>query len=543
MEKTIMLTRRNTAVASIDANHCVNCGMCRDYCPADAISERQKVICHLCPDCTERKAITPDQMIELQNEACTLACPLGLSPQGFINLLKNGRKRQAFEIIWKKNPLPATTGYVCHHPCQDVCKRGTLVDRPMEIRAIQRFLSEDALGFDPDPYPVIFDERIAVIGAGPAGLSAAHSLSHLGYKVTVFEQSNQPGGMLMRGIPAFRADKEIIRKEIGRLEKAGLEIICNTKIPNDYTELLKDFDRVVVSVGTQISKELPIPGAVSENVTTALHLMEKVNAGQTVDMSGFVVVLGGGSVAVDAARTAVRCGADRVVMICLESGDQIPAHKWELDEAREEGIEIIESATATRIFGGSYSVDGIEYAKICNLNTSNFSFEKVEGSEQTLPATKVIFAIGQRTDLKWPEHPQAIFAGDCAAGKCSVIDAIASGRNAAIQIDNDLRKREYEDYKIDRSVEKGDLAYKIYPAVRRKITFPVPEILSAHERKTSFEVVEKVFNAENAGLETIRCLECGYEYVDAEKCIGCGVCRKVCPMGNVISMVRPLEEN
>lgn len=526
-----------TAVAQINPDNCINCGTCRDYCPVDAISEKQKLICHLCNDCTEIKAIPRDEMDAMQSTACTLECPLGLSPQGFINLLKAGKKQAAFELLWRKNPLPGVTGYVCHHPCQEVCKRGVLVDDPMEIRAIQRYLAAAFAEYEPDPYPVTHDEQIAVIGAGPAGLMAAHSLAMRGYPVTVFEEAGEPGGMMIRSIPDFRLDKEIVRKEIARLQKAGIDIQCNTKIGNNYDKLLEDYDRVVVAVGTQVSKTIPIQGAGDENVFTALNIMEKVNSGQKVDLSGNVVVLGGGSVAVDVARVAVRLGADNVTMLCLESGDAIPAHKWELDEAKDEGVTIIESATATKILGEAYKANGIEYAKIENLNPETLSFDKVEGSEETLPASKIIFAIGQNPDLEWPENDKVVFAGDIARGACSVIHAMASGRKAAIQIDNALRGRDYFDYEVDREVEPGDIRYRIYPAVRRKLNFEKPDVLPIEERKSTLGLMEKTLTDSVAQLETYRCLECGYHDIDTEKCIGCGVCSKVCPKGDVITMV------
>ena len=540
MDKTITLQLARTVVASINPNECVNCGTCRDYCPVEAISEKQKAICHLCPDCTEMKAITPDEVIKMQNEACTLSCPVGLSPQGFLNLLRIGKKREAFENIWNKNPLPAICGYVCHHPCESDCKRGSLVDRPMEIRAIQRFLSEEYIDYQPAAYPVLHQERIAVIGAGPAGLTAAHWLSQRGYKVTVFEQNAEAGGMMLRGIPAFRLDKDVLHKEIARLEKAGIEIIYNKKI-SDVQALLKDFDKVVLSVGTQVGKTLPIEGFRTEKIYTAVNLMERVNAGQKIVLSGNVVVIGGGSVAVDTARTALRLGADKVTMICLESGAQVPAHDWELEEAKEEGIDLIKAVAPQRFLGSSSKLTGIEYAHIENFNPKDGSFKTLAGTETVLPADAIIFAIGQRSDKQWQKHEDIIFAGDIASGKCSVVDAMASGREAALKIDNELRNREYSDFTVERTVSAGDLNYKIYPAVRRKLDFSPLENLAVEERIHSFDIVEKGLTEDSAELESLRCLQCGYQAVDADKCIGCGVCQKVCPAGNVISMVAVSE--
>lgn len=536
MDRTVTLQVTRNVIASINADECVNCGTCRDYCPVDAISEKQKVICHLCPDCTEIKPITPDEMIKMQSEACTLSCPVGLSPQGFLNLLRVGKEREAFENIWDKNPLPAVCGYVCHHPCERDCKRGKLVDRPMEIRAIQRFLSEEYIDYQPAPYPVLHQELIAVIGAGPAGLTTAHWLSQRGYKVTVFEQNAEPGGMMLRGIPAFRLNKETLRKEMARLGKAGINIVYNTKI-HDAEELLKDFDKVVVSAGTQVGKTLPIEGFRTEKVYTAVNLMERVNAGQKIELSGNVVVIGGGSVATDTARTALRLGADKVTMICLESGTEVPAHDWELAEAKEEGISLIEGVAPIRFLGSSSKLTGVEYVHIEDFNAKNGSFKTLKGTEESLPADSVIIAIGQRADREWPKNPDIVLAGDIASGKCSVVDAMASGREAALRIDNELRGGEYTDFTVERSVSPGSLDHKIYPAVRRKLDFPPVDKLPAEKRRETFDLVEKGMTEDTAHTETLRCLQCGYHEVDEDKCIGCGVCLKVCPKGDVISMV------
>ncbi len=527
-----------TAVSRIDANRCVNCGTCSYYCPVGAISERQKAICHLCPDCTEMNAITPDKVIEMQSNACTLSCPLGLSPQGFIGLLKAGRDEEAFQHLWNKNPLPAVCGYICHHPCEQDCKRGTLVDRPMEIRAIQRFLSEKFIDYVPAPYPVIYDERIAIIGAGPAGITAAHMLSKKGYRVTVFEQGSEAGGMLLRCLPDFRLDKDIVRKEISRLEKAGIRFILNAKLDEtSLDQLRKDYDRIIVATGNPVSKTLPLPNNRAENVWTAVNVMERVNSGKSVHLYGHVVVIGGGSVAVDTARTAVRLGAEKVTMICLESGKAVPAHQWELEEASAEGIDLIEGISPTRILGTSSDMRGVEYIKIKNLDPKTFHFDKVEGSDTELAADFVIFAIGQKPEIKWPRDGDLIFAGDIAGDQCSVIDAMASGLSAAISADNELRGHKYRDYEVERTVEAGELEYKIYPAMRQKLDFEPPYTLDAETRKKSFETVEKTFAPDKAELETWRCMQCGYHYIDPEVCIGCGVCMKVCPKGDVISMV------
>ncbi len=538
MQSTITLERKYDAVSSIDGNRCVNCGQCESYCPTGAIYECQKEVCHLCPDCTEKKPQTVSEVKALLSEACTLACPLGISPQGYINLLKAGKKKEAFDIIYEKTPLPSVCGYVCHHPCEDVCKRGTLVDEPMHIRALKRYLGEAFIDEKPEPYPVLHDKPIAVIGGGPAGLTAAHWLAKRGYPVTVFEQAGEAGGMLLKGIPDFRVNKEIVRKEIKKLEEAGIEFVFNTKLnyPEAIDQLRKDYDKIVVAVGTQISKGLPIEGWQNEKIYYAVNLMEKVNSGVEMKLSGNGVVIGGGSVAMDVARTALRLGADKVTCICLECGAEMPAHQWEIEEAKEEGVELISGVAPLKYLGWTHKLEGVEYAEIENFDPNTFKFDVVQGTNAVLPADFVIVATGQRTD-KPIEGEDIVYAGDIAGGPCSVIDAMASGRLAAIKIDNELSGREYKEYDVERELSGGDRKYRVYPAVRVKAPFPEIEKLCPDERIASFELVEQGMNDEDAFLETYRCLSCGYRAVDEEKCIGCGVCQKVCPKGDVITMI------
>jgi NADPH-dependent glutamate synthase beta chain and related oxidoreductases len=538
MEKKISLEMSRERVAKIDGFNCVNCGTCEEYCPVGAIGERQKEVCHLCPDCTEMKALNVQEMYDLRNTSCTLECPLGISPQGYINLLKYGKAKEAFDLIYEKNPLPSVCGYICHHPCEQTCKRGKLVDEPMKIRGLKRYLGEKFLDEEPEPYPVKTDMQIAIIGAGPAGLTAAHTLAKRGYPVTVFEQGTEAGGMLLKGIPEFRLDKNVVRKEIAKIEKAGVTFVYNAKIDHQKAidELKKEYDAVIVSVGTQISKDLPIEGYRTENVLKAVNLMEKVNSGKEVVLYGDVVVIGGGSVAADVARSALRLGAEKVTMMCLESGEAIPAHPWELEEAEEEGVELISGVSPVRFIGECHKLEGIEYTGIENLDITTFKFDRKEGTRAEIKADFAIIATGQRTDIKI-EDPDVILAGDIAGGKCSVIDAMASGRNAAVKADEKLTGRPYEEYKVEREIGPGERQYKVYPAVRLKKNFPQREMIDAAERIHSFDIAEKGLDDDSALLETERCLSCGYRFVDIDKCIGCGTCMKVCPKGNVIALV------
>ena len=342
----------------------------------------------------------------------------------------------------------------------------------------------------------------------------------------------------MRGIPDFRLNKQDARREMERLAKAGIRFEFNAKLdPADLDDMLKHYDRIVVATGLQIPKILPLEGWRSESILYAVNMMEKVNSGKEVRMHGNVVVIGRGSVAMDTARAALRLGAEKVTVMCLECGDDIPAHKWEIKEAQEEGIEVISGVSPTRFQGASYRLDGVEYVQIRSLDPKTCRFDKVEGTEKMMPADFVIIATGQRSDKDWKERKNVVLAGDIAGGKCSVIDAMASGRAAALQIDNELMGRTYEEYKVERRVNPGERKYKVYPATRLKLKFEGVRELGAEERKKTFDIVELGLDGDEARLEVQRCLSCGYRYIETEQCIGCGVCQKVCPKGDVISMI------
>ncbi|MDO5426048.1 MAG: FAD-dependent oxidoreductase [Eubacteriales bacterium] len=536
----VTLKTERLSVAQIDGYHCVNCGTCEEYCPANAISERQKTVCHLCPDCTEMKALNVSEMEEMRTESCTLACPLGISPQGYINLLKAGKEKEAYELILDKNPLPSICGSICHHPCEEMCKRGKLVDKPMKIRGLKRYLGEKYLDTPLKKYPVLYQEEVAVIGAGPAGLTAAHTLAKKGYPVTVFEEASEAGGMLLRAIPDFRLDKNTAVKEIARLEEAGIRFEFGSKVrPSD---IRKDFDKIIVATGNSVSKGLPIPNSVCKGVTTALDFMSKVNGGMDVKLHGNVVVIGGGSVAMDTARAAIRLGAEHVTVLCLESAASMPAHPWEVEEAKEEGIEILTSVSPVKFAAyedaAPHRLTGVLYTKIENLDLKTLSFDRV-GEEINLAADFAIIATGQKPQPQYLSDEDVILAGDVAGGPCSVIDAMASGRKAALLADVQLRGRETKEYQVERQVSEGDPKYRVYPATRMKLDFP--ETVKIHD-VSSFEVTEQCLTDDEALLETYRCLQCGYREVDPSKCLGCGVCSKVCPKGDVIRFVSVEEK-
>ena len=411
-------------------------------------------------------------------QSCTTACPLGISPQGYIGLARNGKEDAAYRMIWEKNPLPAVCSHICHHPCEQVCKRGVLVDDPMAIRGIKRYLDAN-VEYTRPAYPRLHDERIAVIGAGPAGLSAGHFLSSLGYEVTVFEANNEPGGMLVRAIPEFRLPREEIRKDIQKLAEAGLDIQCGVRLGKAQIKELRDeYDAIVVAAGTPHGKEITwVPKWNYDAVYTAIQFMDFANNDQNtyrMPHQNFVVegkegvVIGGGSVAMDTARTALRLGAKKVTVVCLEEGEYVPAHKWEKDEAAEEGVEFLEGYSPKAYCGRVNTLEGIDFVKVTDYakdENGKITFNTDDSDVRHIPTDFCIVAIGQYADPMYPEADgkTVFWAGDIAGGACSVIDALASGRKAAFAVDSAIQERTLRNAETGHRLVAAPREEKIYP--------------------------------------------------------------------------------
>lgn len=543
--------------AYINPKNCINCGTCREICPASAIEEQQRIICHMCPSCTEKPTMSPQACEALtMSTSCTTKCPLGISPQGYVGLTKAGKYKEAYKLIWDKNPLLSVCASVCHHPCEEGCKRGILVDYPIDIRGIKKFLAE-TVEMPVERYVTRYDEKVAIIGAGPAGLTAGHYLSMAGYEVTVFESACEAGGMLIKGIPEFRLNRKVVRRDITKLQEAGLDIRLEQRIsPKMFENLRDEYDVIVVATGSPVSRELHIPGWRLAGVMTALSFMRQVNSymnpehhlGQIFKFEGGeAVVIGGGSVAMDVARAAVRVGASKVTVVCLEEGDAVPAHACEVKEAKEEGIEIIEGYSPVMFKEDLYPhLTGVKFAKVKSMGKGEDGKFVVETDESDVIEIKcdwAVEAIGQMSDINWKEvaAEDVFFAGDLVANKCSVIDAMASGRDVAITVDAALRGRKVKNPMDNHKLHMADINERIFPYNRRKAFRPEVHKLDVKERIDIFEQVEGTYTEEEAILETKACLGCGYQKVDSEKCLACGLCQKLCPKGDVITMVAKEE--
>lgn len=546
------------AYAWIDPKECVNCAVCREYCPVEAISELQREVCRICPGCATKPGVPFDDMSRISSQhACTIGCPLGISPQGYINLIKEGMFEEAYQLIWDKTPFPAVLGYVCHHPCEDECKRGILMDEPLKIRALKRYLATMLPLPDQKGYKAIHEETIAIVGAGPAGLSAAHDLALAGYEVTVLDEAVEAGGMLRRGIPEFRLPREIVDYEIRTLEDQGIEFRLGQRVgPVQMEALLEEHDAVLVATGMPHAKKLTIDGWILEGIVSALDFMDRMNneidqwrhPGQQFVENGKVVVVGGGSVAIDAARSALRYGADSVTIVCMECGEEIPAHDWEIKEALEEGIVIMDGWKPLRYVGEQPKLTGVELVQVEGVfkdESGNFQCQDIPGTERIIEADMVIEAIGQKAEPQWGlyrENEKVFFAGDVESNDVSVVNAMAAGKQAALDMDGWLQGGRFKDPMDLAVLHKAPIEEKIYPATRLKVKFNDTPMINMEDRRNTMKVVEVTLSDSEAMAEVERCLECGYQYVDPEKCIGCGICQKVCPKGGVIKMIRIEKE-
>lgn len=560
-----------TAMAKIDTKLCINCGTCRRACPTEAITEYQRVICRYCPDCAAGPQFYLDQSQDFAREhACSIACPLGTVPEGYLAKISEGKFEEAYALIAELNPLPGVCGRICNHPCMDECKRGLLIDKAVNIRGLKRFVT-DTVTPKIKPFIRKHAAEVAVIGAGPAGLMAAFDLARKGYGVTIFEAGPKPGGMMNIGIPAFRLDKAALRAEIAALEEAGIKIRYNTRIGKNPTidALFKaPYAAVILAVGASKGLILPIEGSTADTVYDAVSLMTRINSdipqnatatNRLIDY-GKVVIIGGGSVALDTARALLRKGAVSATCVCIEDDKTMPAMPEEIEDARQEGVQFTTSSAPTRIITAWTAVKGVEFAKVSEITCDACGRLKpvtCPGTEFTLEADSVVFATGQKPDLRFiaegaglklnaaglldcdpgtlmAERRGLFLAGDAVTGRGSVIEALASGRRAALSVDNLLQGRELTQ-RIAHTLTTADSREKIFPVMLERLS---PQEMPVIKDRRGFDEIEQGYTAKQAMTEAQRCMKCGFEAVDVSHCIGCGMCAELCPR-NAITLVAP----
>lgn len=466
---------------------------------------------------------------------CQAACPLGMDVEGYVTAAAQGDFQRALQIMRETCALPAVCGRVCHRPCETQCKRAE-VDAPLAIRGLKRFIADYAHGGEtaPEPIPRTRRERVAIVGSGPAGLAAAYDLIRRGYGVTVYEALACAGGMLAFGIPEFDLPQEVIRREIDFIRALGVEIKTNTPVgenPSVADLLRQGYAAVLVAVGAQGSARLPIPGAELEGVTYALPFLHDVKLGQGLRLAGRTLVVGGGNVAIDAARTAVRLGAQEVSLACIESKETMPAYPEMIEHAEREGVKICPSLAPQRIA----SRDGrkafaVELRKVAHSERTadgSVTWTLVEdaGAARTMEADWIIVAIGQQVAIggdlqeleagrrgtlivdrsRWTTSVPAVYAaGDIVVMPGTVTEAMAMGRKAAHAIDCQLRGEAARPL----ATKPARTGREILPYGIERLPCQGMPLSPAGEVVGGFQEVELGFTREQAMAEARRCLKC-----------------------------------
>jgi len=560
---------KKTASPFMRTDVCVNCGTCLKACPTGAIFELQRQICRLCPDCASGPIMFPRDMEALTTESCAGACPIGHYPEGYVNMVAGGDFQEAWDLIAAVNPIPSVLGRICSRPCEETCKRGKLIDAPVPIRAMKRLVADMAHEkgwIKKGCYPLKYDERIAVVGAGPAGMAAAHFLSSEGYKIVIYDASPGFGGMLAKTVPSFRLPENILERDFAAIIEKGVTFRPNVEVginPSIADLLGREFDAVLVAVGAPKGVKLPIPGADYMGVFNAVDFMTSVKANFPVQIGQKALVIGGGSVATDAARTLLRLGAAEVSLACVEGECEMPALSWDLTEAQNEGVKYINAVSPVRIGGDWQKVQWVEMDPVTRFCLGECGIECETDSTKRfrVEADMVVFAVGQKpekgvfdntpgleTDGRGrvmidPETqmttvPGLFLAGDIVEAKCSVVEAVASARRVAASIDAYLRGRAVI-AKKGMSPQGAPLDEKIFPVRLEKLTVAAAPMLPTGNALTCFGEVEGTMGVAEAVEDARRCMKCGYVDVNHELCIGCGVCAVVCPKGDVIRMETP----
>ena len=578
---------RSAYVAHTNPANCVACGRCVEVCPAGAVKLGQK----LCQKSTGEVPEYPRQELpdavkwgpekwspnyrnknrietyDTGTAPCKTACPAHVAVQGYLKLAAQGRFTEALALIKRENPLPAVCGRICNRRCEDACTRGR-VDEAIAIDEVKKFIAQldldaEARYIPPQVRPKVegdFEEKIAIIGAGPAGLTCAFYLAEKGYKPVVFEKSERPGGMLTYGIPAYKLPKDVVQAEVDVIEAMGAEFRYGVEVGRDVTlaELREQgFKAFYVAIGCQGGRLAGVPGEDAEGVTVAVDFLrevatEQLDRGEAVPVSGKVVVVGGGNVAIDVARTAARLGAESVEMLCLESRDVMPASNEEVAEAEADGVRLSCGWGPKEVLARDGHVTGIVFKRCTRVfdEDGRFAPEYDEDDTIELSCDQVVMSIGQ--SIVWGDlledsavelgrgsgavadpktyqtaEPDIFVGGDVYTGPKFAIDAIAAGHEAAVSIHRFVQGGTLTIGRNQRSyvaLDRDDVDFGSYDTTARQ----EPAIDHDREKAEPFGEYVRTFTAEQVKAETARCLGCGASVVDPNKCIGCGLCTTKC---------------
>lgn len=585
---------RSAYVAHVDKANCVACGRCVEYCPAGAVTLGQK----LCkkdgtevkypvkPLPSDKKWTSADwtedyrdvnriNTHETGTAPCKTACPAHIAVQGYLKLAAQGRYTDALALIKKNNPLPAICGHVCNKRCEDACTRGK-IDEAIAIDEVKKFIAKKDLDsatryIPPKVVPATkgyFEEKIAIIGGGPAGISCAFYLAEKGYKPTIFEKNDKPGGMVVYGIPSFVLEKEIVAAEIDVLREMGVEIRCNVEVGKDVTiKQLREqgYKAFYIGIGCQGGRKTGVPGEDSKGVMTGVEFLHITTDNENYKLDGDTVVIGGGNVAIDVSRTAERCGDGKVTQVSLETRDIMPASPEEIELAESEGIIVKGGWGPKEILSEDGKVTGIVFKKCISVKdeTGKFNPKYDENETMTIPCKNVILSVGQ--SIEWGSllegtkvelgrgngpvadsvtyqtaEPDIFVGGDVYTGPKFAIDAIAAGKQGAISIHRYVQPHSSltigRDPNYYKELDKDDILVENYDNTGRQH----PGMKPGADKK-SFRDYKLTFTEEQVKKETARCLGCGTSIVDPNQCIGCGICTTKCEF-DAIHLQRDLPD-
>ena len=567
---------RSNFVARVDKEKCVACGQCVENCQTNALRLGQKRCINnpaIANAYDSDRAIPWDKksynidyrinrsdVMESGTAPCKAVCPAHIPVQGYIKLASEGRYTEALELIKKENPFPAVCGRICNKVCEEACSRG-IVDASVAIDDIKKFIAEKDLSAETRFVPKMlnqigrpYEEKIAVIGAGPAGLSCAYYLAVKGYPVTVFEKEQILGGMLTMGIPSFRLDRAVVNAEIDVLRELGVQFRTGVAVGKDVTldQLRSEgFKAFYLGIGASRGAGLGCPGEELGGVSTGIDFLRRVNQGEKPELGSSVAVIGGGNVAIDVARSALRLGAENVTIIYRRSRDEMPAADDEIAEAEEEGVKFRFLASPVEILGdGKCESLKLERMELGESDARGRRKAVGTGRFETVPVTAVISAIGQKIDLSGiadfetdksgnvvvslPSYQTSVadvFAGgDVVTGPKFAIDAIAAGKEGAVSIHRFVHPGQTQNLGRDNRDYKALDASTIAISVGSFDTAPRQKAASgsAAEAKKTFKDLRGTLTEEQIRKEASRCLGCGCVVIDEDLCVGCGICTTKC---------------